>query len=489
MKRLIYLSVCALIAPVGGHADEETKELCRLSDTPFEERLAACTALIETPDYEYLAWAYERRGDAYYDADNYEPAIVEFTNAIDLDPENATAWGQRAYARMMLGQYEDALTDIRTRMELTPDEDWPVFVESRIFYEMQDYEQALVSADRAIEMDPDWFYSRRLRARIYRGLGEPELASIDYDAAIQLEPWFGGIHYEPGMMWWRADNHEAAAWYFGLLNVIRPNYPDGRMMRDITAETAGEIQLPATEYSPPENGLTVRYIMDYLPENTTDEMEEAIFALADFFAPRTLPEPQALAYFVRHHEVLEDGRVAINVRLENERDIEVMEDAVPDQVLSITDNALFRSELPAEEGAPRRMIVYDGQSPVDLWPLEVGNTVSGNSGFEIECPETPSIQTTLVGCLVDVETVQLGEMEFTATVLRAEEIHVPLGIFQTFHIQMTETRRMGAMGRSIEQHYVIDNWFAPELGIFVKRSVTRDQMVTTLYAVEIMEKS
>src|SRR5205823_11441268 len=56
----------------------------------------------------------------YWRYRNYEPALVEFGLALELQPSNARAYSLRAYVYRRQGQWENALHEITRAQELDP---------------------------------------------------------------------------------------------------------------------------------------------------------------------------------------------------------------------------------------------------------------------------------------------------------------------------------------------------------------------------------
>src|SRR4051812_32163181 len=102
----------------------------------FRTRLLAWTSVIimaggagAFPDAEKsaagpgdTAKAWMDRGDAHLDAKEYDKAIVEYTRAIELKPDLAEAYNNRAYA--CYSKYDgtgNPLADLNRAIELRPD--------------------------------------------------------------------------------------------------------------------------------------------------------------------------------------------------------------------------------------------------------------------------------------------------------------------------------------------------------------------------------
>ena len=71
-----------------------------------------------SPDY---ANAYENRGNAKVNLDQYQEAIADFDEAIRLQPDYAYAYANRGNAKVNLGQYQEAIADFDEAIRLQPD--------------------------------------------------------------------------------------------------------------------------------------------------------------------------------------------------------------------------------------------------------------------------------------------------------------------------------------------------------------------------------
>ena len=90
----------------------------------------------------------------YCDSEQYEKALELYSKMVNLEPENAVAYCNRAYIFSQLGQDEKAIEDYSRAIELDPN-------------------------------DADFFCGR---GRVYNKLGKPMKAIEDYEKAIQINP-------------------------------------------------------------------------------------------------------------------------------------------------------------------------------------------------------------------------------------------------------------------------------------------------------------
>ena len=70
--------------------------------------------------YSQPAEEYFNRGNAKSDQNNYKGAIVDYTNAIEINPKNAFFYYKRGFAEYCLQNYNDAIADHSKSIELDP---------------------------------------------------------------------------------------------------------------------------------------------------------------------------------------------------------------------------------------------------------------------------------------------------------------------------------------------------------------------------------
>ena len=111
---LVAVSVTA-VSPV---AADELRTCYRYDDS--HNAIAACTRLIRSNAYHRIADVFSARGVAYRWIGNYDLAILDFDDAIRLDPRHSIAYGQRGIAYMQKGNRQQALRDLQTAVDIDP---------------------------------------------------------------------------------------------------------------------------------------------------------------------------------------------------------------------------------------------------------------------------------------------------------------------------------------------------------------------------------
>jgi tetratricopeptide (TPR) repeat protein len=155
----------------------------------WEEAINATQAVLpqtrdQAPCHGSLAAFYAMTGDV-------ESAMKHISFLLELDPDSAGGYNNRAWIRAHLGDGEAALADAEQAISLAP-EILPTLFATRgfIHYTAGRFEDAIVDLNRAIEMDDIDAEAYYFRAATYERLNEPQKSAADREKARQLK-------YEP----------------------------------------------------------------------------------------------------------------------------------------------------------------------------------------------------------------------------------------------------------------------------------------------------
>jgi tetratricopeptide (TPR) repeat protein len=138
--------------------------------------------------------AWQRAQDAYErgrrseDLKAYGSAIESFTEAIDLDRKNDSAFLHRGYAHFYLGDFAMAVSDISRSIELQPNNSRAYAMRASALASSGRTADALADVAQAIQRDPRNAENYLLRANLYEQTGQSQEALTDYSLAIQLAP-------------------------------------------------------------------------------------------------------------------------------------------------------------------------------------------------------------------------------------------------------------------------------------------------------------
>jgi tetratricopeptide (TPR) repeat protein len=139
--------------------------------------------------YSYLASAPDRAraesalGVKVMGPGTYEQAIRHFDRAVQIWPEYAEAYVNRAVAEHDVSQREAALADLDKALDLDPSLTRAYNERGQIYLENGDLQKAIRECTKSIDVKPtlDGYYQR---GEAYEKLGEHEKAIADFGAAI-----------------------------------------------------------------------------------------------------------------------------------------------------------------------------------------------------------------------------------------------------------------------------------------------------------------
>ena len=128
------------------------------------------------------------RASCYDALDERKSVIEDYTKVIFLDPQRASAWNNRCWARAIVGDLEESLNDCNQSLELRPND--PETLDSRglVYLKLRNPPAAIQDYDTALKLNS------RMPTSLYgRGLakfetGQKAAADQDIAAARKIEP-------------------------------------------------------------------------------------------------------------------------------------------------------------------------------------------------------------------------------------------------------------------------------------------------------------
>lgn len=169
MRVMLGLAIIgALVGSVGAvHANGvEDNNNCYEQFRGGDMKLAIyyCSRAIQSGDLERgdMVVALLNRGVAYKNTGNLEMAVVDYSSALDLSPEDALLFSNRANVYRELNRPVEAMSDINRSIELNPQNPAAFYVRGLLFEALGNREDARRDFLRAHEISPD---NREFRER------------------------------------------------------------------------------------------------------------------------------------------------------------------------------------------------------------------------------------------------------------------------------------------------------------------------------------
>lgn len=157
-----------------------------------------------------LARTYVHHGIAHYRKDDFDSAIIDFSEAIKLDSSHADAYNQRGTIYLYIGEIDLAISDYTKAIELDP-ELVDTYIELGIVYFGKgDFDRALEAYNEAIQRNPEDTNTYIYRGLTYFSKGEYNNAIDDFSKGIHLKPENVNAYYHRSTVWLSLQNWEKA---------------------------------------------------------------------------------------------------------------------------------------------------------------------------------------------------------------------------------------------------------------------------------------
>ncbi len=141
---------------------------------------------------------YEKDGIYFYENGKFDEAVLQYNQAIILNPKNAVLYEGRAYCFYQLGKFDKAISDYNTAITLDPN--YATYYGNRgyCFFEQDNFDKAINNFNKAITLDSnnDDYYNMRGNC-FYHKLNYDE-AIKDFNQAITLNPHVSKYYHNYG---------------------------------------------------------------------------------------------------------------------------------------------------------------------------------------------------------------------------------------------------------------------------------------------------
>jgi tetratricopeptide (TPR) repeat protein len=217
---------------------------------------------IVSPVAKDLAFAHLKNGVALAATGEYEAALAEFSEAIELDPTNLRVYASRAIVYERIGKHDRALVDVNEAIRLDLKSAAALSARGVIYSSEGDQDTALADTNAAIALEPNSVHYNN-RGFVYNNMKDHDRAIADLNEAIRLDPK-SAVAYKNRAVSYEKKNQlkEASDDYdFALkLNPKLQEAVDGaRRVRELLAKDSGSQQIveaqqmPAVSSQPPKN--------------------------------------------------------------------------------------------------------------------------------------------------------------------------------------------------------------------------------------------
>jgi len=224
---------CVGLAPCGaawGDNEEEAeaaleRAVASFEDGDYDDAIEEAGNVIElAPE---SVQGYRLRGIAYTATEDYELAITDLTRSIEIEPDDAMAFTVRGSCWFRIRDYDKGFADCNTAIELEPTFAFPLLGRAEGYGIKGDYDKALLDCNKAIEIDPELYEAYGERGSIYDLKGDYRKAMEDFNKAIELEPYIDTVYRGRGLSWYdQGDYRRASADFARAIDLMEEEDPD-----------------------------------------------------------------------------------------------------------------------------------------------------------------------------------------------------------------------------------------------------------------------
>jgi tetratricopeptide (TPR) repeat protein len=338
-------------------------------DTPWDVQIKNCTALIQGREtIKTRVIAYNNRGIAYFEQQDYEHAIADYDEAIRLDPAFGAAIYNRGNAYRAKGDNDRAIVDYNEALRIRSDSR-TYFNRGSAYRAKGENDRAIADYNEALRLDPNYAISYGNRGIAYAVQGDHDRAIADYNEAIRLNPKYANAYGNRGLAYAaKGDLDRAIADYDEALR-IRPGAIDTNN-RGLAYAAKGDLDRAIADYDEAIR-LDSRFALAYKNRGEAYRVQgDDDRAVADFGTAITLDPKYSGAYFARGRMFLMSGSLA-----KAQGDLELARELAPKNANYVLwlDFAERRNHLPSR--------LAEGASQLDMitWPAPVIRLLLGET--------------------------------------------------------------------------------------------------------------
>ena len=251
------------------------------------------------------------RGNTYLDLQEFEKALADYQEIVQLEPDNYRAAHNLGSVYMALGNIADSIPYFSKEIQLQPDLAPGYSNRGLAYYYTGDFESALADYNRALTIAPKFAEAYYNRGLTYCVLGEIDKAIADEKKAIFYQPTYANAYYTLGLIysakgshiksvieftlaiWTKYDNLPFAYANRGNEFLSLKNFAAAK--KDLTTAIRLDPKYP-TYYS-------LRSLVDLNQHNNSLAIDDASTAI-------DLGSKNALAYFVRGYSYAASGNLS-----------------------------------------------------------------------------------------------------------------------------------------------------------------------------------
>ena len=139
----------------------------------------------------------------------YSQALDFFNQELKRNP-TAAVYNNRGMIWNEKGEQENAIADYSEAIRLDPKDASAFYNRGQAWSEEQEYGKAIADYSEAIRLDPKDMHAYKHRGGAWKATGQFDKAIADYDKAIRLNPKYAMAYLSRGNVWWAKKEYRKA---------------------------------------------------------------------------------------------------------------------------------------------------------------------------------------------------------------------------------------------------------------------------------------
>jgi serine/threonine protein kinase/Flp pilus assembly protein TadD len=178
-------------------------------------------------------------GDRLRQANQYQPALDQYDQAIALNPDNAEAHWGRCYSLVYMQQVDSGITACDQALAIQPEYPEALWLKGYALDQKQQHAESLKLYEQAIALKPDFAQAWSNKGTALLLLERPQDAIDAFDRATQLDPNLAEAWNNRGAALWSLRRFNEAVDSIDRAIEIRPDYQDALSLREQMRQQLG----------------------------------------------------------------------------------------------------------------------------------------------------------------------------------------------------------------------------------------------------------
>lgn len=192
--------------------------------------------------YPNIAISHHNLGNVYNSIGKFEKAIVEFNNAISLNPKYFMAYNNRGIAYMNLKNYKKSVEDFNKAIELKSN--YPKAYNNRgvVNLKIGKLDYAVKDFTEALKLDSNYQEAYKNRGVAYASLGKQDNAILDFNMSLKLNPYCSETYNNLGNVYFQKGDLQKAILHFSEAIKLNPNFAEAYNNRAVVYYLTNNLQ-------------------------------------------------------------------------------------------------------------------------------------------------------------------------------------------------------------------------------------------------------